>query len=88
VRILLRTDDPAAPAVVHVRDTLLDPDDRAAADRARGAFVLAADTPVYEALARMREHSVQLAVVVEGGSLLGVVTLADILTRVLPVPAR
>ncbi len=88
LRILLRTDDPAAPAVVHVRDTLLDPDDRAAADRARGAFVLAADTPVYEALARMREHSVQLAVVVEGGSLLGVVTLADILTRVLPVPAR
>lgn len=88
LRVLLLTDDPAAPAVVHVRDTLLDPDDRPAADRARAAFALGADTPVYEALARMREHSVQLAVVVEQGRVVGVVTLADILTRVLPVPAR
>lgn len=88
LRVLLLTDDPAAPAVVHVRDTLLEPEARAASELARPAFVLAAESPVYEALARMREHSVQLAVVVEQGRLLGVVTLADILTRVLPVPAR
>lgn len=88
LRILLLTHDPAAPAVVHVRDTLLDPGDRPAAERARAAFVLEAGTPVHEALAGMREHSVQLAVVVEQGALLGVVTLADMLTRVLPVPTR
>lgn len=88
LRILLLTDDPAAPAVVHVRDTLLESEHRPASELARAAFTLTADTPVYEALARMREHSVQLAVVVEGGGMLGVVTLADILTRVLPVPAR
>lgn len=87
LRILLLTDDPAAPAVVHVRDTLLEPEQRPARDLAREAFVLDAQTPVYEALARMRERSVQLAVVVEAGALRGVVTLADILTRVLPVPS-
>lgn len=87
LRILLLTDDPAAPGVVHVRDTLLELPTRPAHELARTAFVLDSATPVYEALARMREHSVQLAVVVEGESLLGVVTLADILTRVLPVPS-
>ncbi len=87
LRILLLTDDPAAPAVVHVRDTLLEPEHRPAQQLARSAFVLDAPTPVYEALARMREHSVQLAVVVADGSMVGVVTLADILTRVLPVPS-
>lgn len=86
LRILLLTGDAAAPAVVHVRDTLLEPDGRPAHELARATFVLDAATPVYEALARMREHSVQLAVVVESGAMLGVVTLADILTRVLPVP--
>ncbi len=87
LRILLLTDDPAAPAVVHVRDTLLEAESRPARELARTAFVLDAQTPVYESLARMREHSVQLAVVISDGQLMGVVTLADILTRVLPAPA-
>ncbi len=87
LRILLLGDGSAAPAVVHVRDTLLEPDDRPAHELARSAFVLDSQTPVYEALARMREHSVQLAVVVDAGTMVGVVTLADILTRVLPVPS-
>jgi len=87
LRILLLTDDSSAPAVVHVRDTLMEPEDRLASELARTAFVLDAQTPVYESLARMREHSVQLAVVVSAGQMMGVVTLADILTRVLPAPA-
>lgn len=87
LRILLLTDDPSAPAVVHVRDTLMEPEGRLASELARTAFVLDAQTPVYESLARMREHSVQLAVVVSAGQMVGVVTLADILTRVLPAPA-
>ncbi len=84
LRILLLTDNPAAPAVVHVRDTLLEAEGKLAHELARTAFVLDAQTPVYESLARMREHSVQLAVVVSGGKMVGVVTLADILRRVLP----
>ena len=44
-------------------------------------------TPVYEALARMRASSVQLAVVVDPDGMRGVVTLADIVKRVLPESA-
>jgi CBS domain containing-hemolysin-like protein len=50
--------------------------------------VLDAKTPVYEALSRMRKSSVQLALVVSTDRLLGVVTLADILKRVLPAAAN
>lgn len=72
------------PMVVHVRDTLLCPDAQPAAELARPAFVLTPDTPVYEALRRMRASSVQLAIAMDGKSVLGVVTLANILKFVLP----
>lgn len=88
LRILLLAADGDRPAVVHVRDTLLEPVERPARELARTAFVLDAQTPVYEALARMRESSVQLAVVMSDGALRGVVTLADILRRVLPTQAE
>ena len=80
--------DPAAevPRVVHVRDTLLDDPMAAAAPFARDALVLAADTPAYEALARMRALSQQLAIVIDDGRFIGVVTLSDVLRRVLPQP--
>ncbi|MFP4274906.1 MAG: CNNM domain-containing protein [Paracoccaceae bacterium] len=84
MRILILDADGMARSVVHVRDTLLLPDTRRAIDCARPAFVLSPQTPVYEALARMREASVQLAVVPEGDTLRGIVTLADILKHVLP----
>ncbi len=83
-RILVLDDQGSEPAVVHVRDTLLLPGDELARDCARPAFRLSAETPVYEALTRMRAKSVQLAVVMEGSSVKGVVTLADILAHVLP----
>ncbi|MNY60220.1 CBS domain protein [compost metagenome] len=76
------------PSVVHVRDTLLEPETRFAHELAREAFVLDAKTPVYEALARMRKSSIQLALVVSADRLLGVVTLADILKRVLPAASN
>ncbi|MFZ7095480.1 CNNM domain-containing protein [Luteimonas dalianensis] len=85
MRILLICAAGAPPAVVHVRDTLLLPDAQPAIECARPAFMLAAQTPVYEALARMRASSVQLAIVMDGSEVRGVVTLADILKRVLPV---
>ncbi|WP_372424800.1 CNNM domain-containing protein [Salinarimonas chemoclinalis] len=81
---ILMLDADGAPSVVHVRDTLLLPDDHCARESARPAFMLAAQTPVYEALARMRAASVQLAVVMEDDRVRGIVGLAEILKRVLP----
>lgn len=87
LRILVLGAYDATPTVVHVRDTLLEPDERPAHELARRVFVLDAQTPVYEALARMRKSSVQLAVIMSDGRMRGVVTIADILKRVLPVAA-
>jgi CBS domain containing-hemolysin-like protein len=84
IRILMLGAHGAAPSVVHVRDTLLLPNTALARESARPAFMLAAQTPVYEALARMREASVQLTVVMDGDAIRGIVTLADILKHVLP----
>ncbi|GGH59623.1 DUF21 domain-containing protein [Frigidibacter albus] len=84
MRILMSAVDGGPPSVVHVRDTLLLPDAQPAADIARPAFILDAQTPVYEALARMRESSVQIAIVMHEDALCGIITLADILKRVLP----
>ncbi|MBD8080653.1 CNNM domain-containing protein [Cellulosimicrobium arenosum] len=85
LRILVENGS-VVPRVVHVRDTLLEPDDRPVHDLARPGFVLASGTTVYAALARMRAASEQLAVVMDGERLVGVVTLADVLRRILPRP--
>ncbi|MEZ8143378.1 CNNM domain-containing protein [Enterovibrio sp. FF113] len=87
LRILVFGKSGLKPLVVHVRDTLLEPTDKPARDVARNAYVLDSKMPIYEALARMREASVQLAVVSKDGKMVGVVTLADILKRVLPTTA-
>jgi len=84
MRILMLGADGTAPSVVHVRDTLLLSTAQLARESARPAYILAAQTPVYEALARMRGASVQLAVVMDGDTIRGIVTLADILEHVLP----
>jgi CBS domain containing-hemolysin-like protein len=84
MRILMSGAAGMAPSVVHVRDTLLLPAEQPARENARPAFRLATQTPVYEALARMRGASVQLAVVMDGETVIGIVTLADILKHVLP----
>ena len=85
LRILMLGADNATPLVVHLRDTLLEPDTRPARELARSVLMLDAQTPVLEALARMRKSSVQLAVVTRDGRLAGVVTIVDILERVLPL---
>lgn len=82
MRILVR--DGESPRVVHVRDTLQAPAAQPVAELARPAFVLDAGTPVYEALSRVREASEQLAVVRREGEIVGVVTVADIMRRILP----
>lgn len=71
-------------SVVHVRDTLLAADDEPAERFSREVFRVEAATPVWEVLTRMRERSVQLAVVEREGRLIGLVTLTDVIRRVLP----
>lgn len=85
LRILILCPDGRPPLVVHLRDTLLESDSRPAHEIAREVFVLDANTPVFESLALMRKSSVQLAVVMSDGRMKGIVTLADILERILPV---
>lgn len=77
---LLVADD----GVVHVRDTVHAPDTVTAADLMRPALKLAAETPVYAALRTMRETRSHLVVVVEDGRVRGLITLADVLDRLLP----
>ncbi|MFO7691123.1 MAG: hemolysin family protein [Cryobacterium sp.] len=84
MRILLTGTQQGPPTVVHVRDTLMEPSHRPARELARAAFIMPSGTPVYEALALMRAASEQLAVVMHGERFVGVVTLADVLRRVLP----
>ena len=74
--------------VVHVRDTLLAAPESPALDVSRPAFALRPDTPAHEALAQMRRNREQFAIVVDDGTLLGVVTLQDLLGRVLPTDAQ
>ncbi|MCK9793027.1 hemolysin family protein [Isoptericola sp. 4D.3] len=86
LRILLREGgtDGDVTGVVHVRDTLLLDDDTPVATVARAPFVLDASTTVHAAIARLREAGEQLALVRSDGRTLGVVTLADVLRRLLP----
>ena len=84
-RILVLGGEDAQPLVVHLRDTLLEPDSRPAHQIARNVCLLDAQTPIYEAMARMRKSSVQLAAVMSNGQMRGIITLADILQRLLPV---
>lgn len=77
--------------VLHVRDTLAhDPEDPVA-DLVRPVGRLSTDTPIYEALARMRRTRSHLVVVEDrDGTTAGVVTMADLLVRLFrpPEPPR
>ena len=91
LRILLFDAAGDAQTVVHVRDTLLAEDDERAARFARPILTLDAATPVYEVLRRMRASRVQIAVVHRdrshgAGKMAGVLTLTDVVKRVLPEP--
>lgn len=81
LRILL-SDNESVSGVVHVRDTLNGV--ATLAEVTRPVFTLESKTPVYVALASMRETSSHLALVVDGERTVGIVTLSDVLSRLLP----
>ena len=83
LRILLG-DRARLTGVVHVRDTLTAADGVPAASFARPVFTLEAGTTVHAALKAMRETRNHLAVVTDGGAVLGVITLSDVLRRLFP----
>lgn len=83
LRVLVR-EGAAVTGVVHVRDTLGRDAAGATDDLVRPVLELAAATPVHEALTTMRETRQHLAVVTGLGAGPAVVTLADVLGRLLP----
>ena len=85
LRILLNDGDRIV-GVVHVRDTLAQPDDAPVEPLARPVFTLDAGTLLHESLAAMRQTRNHLALVTENGQTLGVVTLADVLRKLFPQP--
>ena len=87
LRILVG-DAQRAVGVVHVRDTLVVPEDAPLEELTRPLLALPADTKVYAALAQMRETSNQLAEITEPGDatrIRGLVTIADLLRRLFPL---
>lgn len=87
-RLLVHDGDLDRPlGVVHVRDALVLGDaERArlqAADLAYSVIEAAPDEPLEDLLLAMRTARRQFAVVVEGGRLLGVVTMQDVLERLI-----
>ena len=84
LRVLLREGDRTV-GVVHVRDTLAEPDlGRPARDIAREPVLLPHDTHLAEALKRIRQARTQLAIVTRGEAELGVITLEDVLPALMP----
>lgn len=72
--------------VVHVRDSLRAGAGATAADLMRPALTLDAATPVYEALGTMRETRHHLAVVGNAERVTGLITVTDVLRRLLVRP--
>lgn len=76
--------DERPTGVVHVRDTLGKPGDTTAADLIRPILTLDAAVPVHTALRAMRDNRTHIALVNEGSTVLGLVTLHDLLDQLLP----
>jgi len=84
LRLVVGEPDADPIGVVHVRDTLGRPGSTTATDLMRPVLTLAADTPVHAALRAMRQTRNHLTLVESEGALVGLVTLHDILDRLLP----
>lgn len=83
-RILVRGEDQAVVGVVHIRDTLRARDGSTAGDVMRPVLRLTTNTPVYRALQTMRQTRNHLALIVDGDTVVGMITLTDVMQRLLP----
>ncbi|RDH76186.1 HlyC/CorC family transporter [Mycolicibacterium moriokaense] len=80
-RLLVR--DQAITGVVHVRDSLRADPARTAGELMRPVLRLSPDIPVYRALHLMRQSRNHLAIVVDGDRFIGLITLTDVMQRLL-----
>ncbi len=90
LRLLVRTGDDDIVGVVHVRDSLAAPPQTVATDLMRPVLRFDTGVPVYEALRVMRETRNHLALVAapdSGVAIVGLVTITDVLHRLLPAGA-
>jgi CBS domain containing-hemolysin-like protein len=87
LRLVVGDDDGHPVGVVHVRDALAVPDGTRAGELMRPIRTLAADLPIHDALSAMQAGRSQIALVESGGAVVGLVTLHDLLDRLLPAPA-
>jgi CBS domain containing-hemolysin-like protein len=83
-RILVEDDGGAVTGVVHVRDSLRADPATHARDLMRPVLRLGAELPVYRALQLMRQTRNHLAIVVDGDEFVGLITLSDLLARLMP----
>ncbi|GAA1095787.1 hemolysin family protein [Tsukamurella strandjordii] len=81
---LLIDDGAAVLGMVHVRDCLQVPDEARATDLMRPVLFLTADEPAYAALGSMRDSRTHLVVVQRADGATAVVTLSDLLGRLMP----
>jgi CBS domain containing-hemolysin-like protein len=84
LRVLVRDEEGTLVQMVHVRDTLMLSGDTPIRDIARPLLRVKSNVPVYELLRHMREAGVQLAIVGERSDAQYVLTIKDVIRRVLP----
>lgn len=84
LRILVRDKTGEISHVVHIRDTLQVAPSRPIKKFLRPVFSTSAETPLHEMLQSMKEAGVQLALVKHTGGLQSVVTVKDVIKRILP----
>ena len=83
-RILVRDDEHSIVGVVHVRDSLPARPGSTARDLMRPPLSLPVEVKVYRALQIMRQTRNHLAIVVDGAETVGLITLTDVMQRLLP----
>jgi CBS domain containing-hemolysin-like protein len=86
-RLVVSDDDGRVVGVVHVRDALAVPAGTTAGELMRPIRTLPADLPIHDALSAMQAGRSQIALVESDGMVVGLVTLHDLLDRLLPAAA-
>ncbi|WNG91928.1 hemolysin family protein [Mycobacterium sp. ITM-2016-00318] len=83
-RILVHGGELVPTGVVHVRDSLRADSSMTARELMRPVLRLGSEIPVYRALHLMRQTRNHLAVIVDADQFVGLITLTDVLQRLMP----